>query len=367
MASTSYALESEEAIEVDPAVLENEEEDDYAATGYDTSTASLSSSINEYIYENGRRYHNYFGVDKNPQPTDEIEQDRLDLHHEIFLQLVEGLHKAPIKDPQRILDIGTGTGIWAIDMADRYPAAEVIGTDLSTPVQSQWVPPNCRFEVDDAEREWTYRSDSFDFIHLRNLVQAVTDWPKLLSQAYRCTAPGKCIELAELCCITHSDDGTMPETHSAKRFMDLLGAAMQKLRRPAYVDDESLKRTSKKLEKRLKHVGAMTIMSAESGYHSYGMQLFTRMLGMETEEAEKACRDAVAATKNKNYHKLELMLWGGMKLCCVWAEAGMINEDGMLVRLVLVSEKSGEDRNTAQLIKMTRICNMKLLVKRAYS
>ncbi|KAF8248365.1 S-adenosyl-L-methionine-dependent methyltransferase [Wilcoxina mikolae CBS 423.85] len=321
MASASYALESEKVIEVDPAVLENGEEDAYTiASGYDTSTASLSSSVNEYIYENGRRYHAYFGVDKNPQPTDEMEQDRLDLHHEIFLQLVEGLHKAPIKDPQRILDIGTGTGIWAVDMADRYPAAEVIGTDLS-PVQPQWVPPNCRFELDDAEREWTYRSDSFDFIHLRNLAQAVTDWPKLLAQAYRCTAPGKYIELAELCCITHSDDGTMPETHGAKRFMDLLGAAMQKLGRPAYVDGKSLKGNLEKAgfvdikvhgykqpfgpwpkEKRLKQVGAMAIMSAESGYHSYGMQLFTRILGMDTEEAEKACRDAVAATKNKNFH-----------------------------------------------------------------
>jgi len=53
------------------------------------------------------------------------------MYHEIALQLYDGrLHLAPLKDPQRVLDIGTGTGIWAIDMADTYPSAEVIGIDL---------------------------------------------------------------------------------------------------------------------------------------------------------------------------------------------------------------------------------------------
>jgi len=47
------------------------------------------------------------------------------------------LHLAPLDAPQRILDIGTGTGIWAIDIADEYPMAEVIGTDLS-PIQPRW-------------------------------------------------------------------------------------------------------------------------------------------------------------------------------------------------------------------------------------
>jgi methylase of polypeptide subunit release factors len=53
------------------------------------------------------------------------------MHHDIFLQLLDGeLYEAPIKKPLRIMDVGTGTGIWAIDMADKFPEAEVIGVDL---------------------------------------------------------------------------------------------------------------------------------------------------------------------------------------------------------------------------------------------
>lgn len=38
---------------------------------------------------------------------------------------------APIESPRSVIDIGTGTGLWAIDMADAYPDTEVLGTDLS--------------------------------------------------------------------------------------------------------------------------------------------------------------------------------------------------------------------------------------------
>lgn len=59
----------------------------------------------------------------------------MDFEHHIFKLLINGeLHLCPLKSPQHILDLGTGTGIWAIEIADKFPSASVIGTDLS-PVQ----------------------------------------------------------------------------------------------------------------------------------------------------------------------------------------------------------------------------------------
>jgi ubiquinone/menaquinone biosynthesis C-methylase UbiE len=71
-------------------------------------------------------------------PNDEAEMDRMDIYHKFFLVARrDALHTTPFipnyDNGPRILDLGTGTGIWAIDMADKYFAqhAEVFGVDLS--------------------------------------------------------------------------------------------------------------------------------------------------------------------------------------------------------------------------------------------
>ncbi|TKA51338.1 hypothetical protein B0A55_11958, partial [Friedmanniomyces simplex] len=128
------------------------EDDADSALGSDTesATTTLSESIYNYRREHGRTYHAYKDG-KYIFPNDAREADRLDLQHHIFrLTFGNRLYFSPVKEPKRALDIGTGTGLWAVEFADAHPDCEVIGIDLS-PGQPTLVPPNLKFLIDDAE------------------------------------------------------------------------------------------------------------------------------------------------------------------------------------------------------------------------
>lgn len=189
--------------------LDSDETDSAFGDDSASETTSLKSAVINYKYRNGRRYHaykegSYWG------PNDETQAEQLDIVHHICLLLLDGeLHMAPLtKDPMRVLDLGTGTGIWAIDFADRFPSCEVLGTDLS-PTQPSMIPPNLRFEVDDFTEPWLFRKESFDLIHARSLFGCVADWPKLYQEALDHLQPGGWFEQLEMSVVPKSDDGTV--------------------------------------------------------------------------------------------------------------------------------------------------------------
>lgn len=59
-----------------------------------------------------------------------------------------------------------GTGIWALQFAEKHPDSNVIATDLSL-IQPDVGLPNIKFFREDTEKdEWIFDVD-FDYIHLR--------------------------------------------------------------------------------------------------------------------------------------------------------------------------------------------------------
>ncbi|OIW23061.1 S-adenosyl-L-methionine-dependent methyltransferase [Coniochaeta ligniaria NRRL 30616] len=220
-----------------------EEEDEGLGSDAASSTsASLSSSVRDYVFENNRRYHRY-QEGRYLLPNDEPEQEREDMKHAMVVTVCDGLlHFAPISNPQRILDKSEkGRLRWSMrrgsypqlnirvpglltepfwsTVGDEYPEAEVIGIDLS-PIQPNWVPPNVKFMVDDAEAEWLFGSDTFDLVHARFVCMAIKNWPRMLTRAYDAIKPGGWIELQELRFVVQCDDDTCPPDYGYGRFVD---------------------------------------------------------------------------------------------------------------------------------------------------
>jgi hypothetical protein len=83
--------------------------------------SSILSSVREGVFVHGRKYPS-FGKHEYGLPIDEQELDRNDGQHQKFTMLQNDLYTAPVPDSvlekagSRVLDIGTGTGIWAIDV-----------------------------------------------------------------------------------------------------------------------------------------------------------------------------------------------------------------------------------------------------------
>jgi trans-aconitate methyltransferase len=135
-------------------------------------------------------------------------------------------------NPQRVLDLGTGTGIWSIDFADEFPSALVIGTDLS-PIQPSAVPPNCKFYVDDFESEWTFTPDeAFDFIHGRAIGGCIANYELLYRRIYDNLKPGGWVEMQEFEAGFYSpDDPLLSKSPNCKKWVQLGNVASENVGR----------------------------------------------------------------------------------------------------------------------------------------
>lgn len=106
------------------------------------------------------------------------------------------LADAPIEQPQYVLDIGTGTGIWAIEFAEQNPKSHVIGTDLSV-IQGQPRTPNCEFVLENSEtQDWLFPFQ-FDYVHLRGTGPCFNDIHALLQKIFHHMKPGGWIEFQD--------------------------------------------------------------------------------------------------------------------------------------------------------------------------
>lgn len=250
----------------------------------------------------------------------------MEIGHALFTKTFGGqLFLAPTDaNPLNILDIGTGTGSWAMDVADQFPSAIVIGTDLS-PSQPSWVPPNCKFQIDDCEADFCWQENKFDYIHIRGLHGTIRDWPRLYQQCLRVLRPGGYIEQAEYSATFTSEDGTIPPDGGIAAWNKVgiechqkLGTELQVLETMASkmrsAGFESVTETSFKWpigrwpkNPALKDLGTLAYHFVDTGAENWTLRLLTSVLGWAPEEVYLLCANLRKDLRTKKIHAIQQM------------------------------------------------------------
>ncbi|KAL6362175.1 hypothetical protein LRP88_04252 [Fusarium phalaenopsidis] len=281
------------------------------ATQAETQAPDRPLEVDDNPHEEDSSYGDSTDAVTMHSPNDDEEQDRMDLAHHIYRLLIGGkLHLAPIGDsPQRVLDLGTGTGIWAMDFAE--------------------TPPNCSFEVDDFEADWLYRHP-FDFIHGRELEGCLSNDKKLFQQAFKHLSPGGYIELQAAYPPLKSDDDTGDKATDFHKWVNTICDASAKFGKPLTCAPEwktkleevgfvDVQQEIRKVpmgpwpkDPKLKEIGKFQAVQEAQVIDSYTPGLFGRVLGWSEEEIQVFIAKVKRDLKDPTIHLYQQLyfIWG---------------------------------------------------------
>ncbi|KAF7295429.1 S-adenosyl-L-methionine-dependent methyltransferase [Mycena indigotica] len=137
-----------------------------------------------------------------PLPADAKEKERLQLQHDAIKKLYEDrILLAPVDLDKKasVLETGTGSGIWVVDLAGRKSNIDIVAVDIESRNWPTSPPKNIEFilgTVLELPKEW---DNKFALVHQRLLLLALAreQWPVALKEMYRVLKPGGWVQLGE--------------------------------------------------------------------------------------------------------------------------------------------------------------------------
>ncbi|KAH8713604.1 Secondary metabolism regulator laeA [Beauveria bassiana] len=146
--------------------------------------------LREGYWKHGRFYGSW-RRDLYLFPIDEEEMRRLDIFHKFFLLARRNnafSYPTQHSNPNSVLDLGTGTSIWAIYVAEEIlPKAHVTAVDLNR-VQPARIPPNMiTVQLNMEDDSWAPLPTDYDLVHMRLLLGSIHDtlWEAVYKNAFK--------------------------------------------------------------------------------------------------------------------------------------------------------------------------------------
>ncbi|KAK7219250.1 hypothetical protein V2G26_007253 [Clonostachys chloroleuca] len=270
-------------------------------------------------------------------PIDEEEKTRLDIFHKFFLVARNNsLFSAPldVESPLRVLDIGTGTGIWAIELSEKYPQMHVQGLDINM-IQPEMIPRTMEPpKLHDVEGSWDTLRLDWDFIHVRTLFGSIQCWSTLYKKIFMHLKPDTgYVEQVEIDWAPQCDDNSLPPNSALHQWasrllggMDLYGRPMrvhpgQTRRRLALAGFTDINETVIRVcyspwseDGNAKEAGRWFNVGLSEGLMALSLSAMVTILGMSEKEVEVLCEKVRQEICTLSYHAYcRMYIWTARK------------------------------------------------------